>query len=59
MFTRDVKIYLDLTKWMYDIRKHAIEKVKNNPKIDFIFANVNCALDMRCVDGSFRFSHGK
>ena len=52
---RAVKIYLDLTKRGYDIRKHAIEKVKNNPKIDFVFANVNCALGMRCVDGSFRF----
>ena len=29
-----VNIYLDLTKRRYGIRKHAIEKVKNNPKID-------------------------
>ena len=50
---RAVKIYLDLTKRRYDIRKLAIEKV--NPKIDFVFANMNCALGMRCVDGSFRF----
>ena len=29
---RAVKIYLDLTKRRYDIRKHAIEKVKKTPK---------------------------
>ena len=35
---RAVKIYLDLTKRRYDIRKHAVEKVKNNPKIDLPLA---------------------
>ena len=35
--------------------KKAIEKVKDNEKIDFVFADVNCTLGMRLVDGTFKF----
>ena len=37
------------------MRKKAIEKVKDNEKIDFVFADVNCTLGMRLVDGTFKF----
>ena len=45
--------YLDFTKKSYALRQRAREKVKGNEKVDFVFADVNCNLCLKLMDGSF------
>lgn len=47
------KAYLDLTKRRYNLRKKATEKIKGHPGIDFVFADLNCTLCLRLVNGTF------
>lgn len=45
--------YLDFTKNSYSLRQRARERVKGNEKVDFVFADVNCNLCLKLMDGSF------
>lgn len=49
----NAKQYLEFTKKSYDLRQKAREKVDNHPKVDFVFADVNCNLCLRLRDGTF------
>ena len=42
-----VRFYIDQTKRRFDLRKKAVEYVKNKPDVDFVFADVNCSLCIR------------
>ena len=50
-----VKFYIDLTKRRFELKKLAIERVKDRHDVDFIFADVNCNLCARFKDGAFKF----
>ena len=50
-----VRFYIDLTKRRFLLKKSAEEKVKNNDKIDFAFADVNNNLCLRLKSGAFKF----
>ena len=49
------KVYLDLTKSKFKLLKMSQEKVRNNEKVDFVFADVNCALCVRMSTGVFKY----
>ena len=49
------KIYLDLTQAKFKLLTSSQEKVRGNTVVDFVFANVNCALCARMTNGNFKF----
>ena len=50
-----VRFYIDQTKRRFDLRKKAVEYVKDKPDVDFVFADVNCSLCIRFKSG--RYDH--
>ena len=50
-----VKFYIDLTKRRFELKKLAMERVKDNLNVDFIFADTNCNLCARFKNGAFKF----
>ena len=51
----NAKVYLDLTKTKFKLLKHCQAKVQDNNLVDFVFADVNCALCVRMKNGAFRY----
>ena len=49
-----VRFYLDQTKRRFDLRKYAVEYVKNIPGVDFVFVDINCSLCIRFKNGDFK-----
>ena len=49
------KIHLDLTQSKFRLLKKSQEKVKDDNRVDFAFADVNCALCVRLKDGKFKY----
>ena len=47
----NVRIRLDLTKNRYKLLRHSSDLVKNNENIKFVYADINCRLKIRMVDG--------
>ena len=50
-----VRFYVDQTKRRFDLRKMAVEYVKDKPDVDFAFVDINCSLCLRLKNGQFRF----
>ena len=50
-----VKFYADLTKRRLDLKKLAIEHVKDLQNVDFVFTDINCNLVVRFKDGQLRY----
>ena len=50
-----VKVYLDLTMQRFKLLKSCQNKANENASINFVFADVNCSLCARMVDGSFKY----
>ena len=50
-----VRFYIDQTKRRFNLRKKAVEYVKDKPEVDFVFVDVNCSLCIRFKNG--RFEH--
>ena len=51
----EVRCYIDLTKRRFLLKKWAIELVKNNEKVDYVFADVNNNICLRLKDNSLKF----
>ena len=51
----DVRFYIDQTKRRFNLRKLAIEHVKDNPIVDFVFCDINCSLCIRFKDGQYKY----
>ena len=51
----NVKIYMDLTKLRFVLKKLAQERIKVNVLVDFVFADVNNNISMRLKNGQFNF----
>ena len=49
------KVYLDLTKSKFKFLKRCQEKVLDSRKVDYVFADVNCAICARMSNGAFRY----
>ena len=47
----NVRIRLDLTKYRYKLLRHSSDLVKNNENVKFVYADINCRLKTRMVDG--------
>ena len=50
-----IRINLDLTKQRYAILSKAITLVKDNDKVEFVFADINCCLKVRLASGNALF----
>ena len=50
-----VKFHLDLTKRRFELKKVAIERVKDNQEVHFAFVDVNCNLCIRFKNGTYKF----
>ena len=48
-------IYIDQTKRRFNLRKMAVDYVKDKPEVDFVFADINCSLCVRLKNGQFKF----
>lgn len=53
------RVYMDLTKRRFDLKNLAIERVKDNNKVSFVMADINCSLCLRLVTGRFRYFNSK
>ena len=51
----NAKVYIDLTRMKFSLLKKAQDKVKNSNVIDYVFADLNCALCAKMSNGSFKF----
>ena len=51
----EIRIYVDQTKRRFNLRKMAIDYVKNKPKVDFVFVDINCSLCIRFKSGQYKF----
>ena len=49
---KDVRIGLDLTATKYTLFKDARNRVEHNPKVKFVYADLNCNLKVRPVVGT-------
>ena len=49
------KVYLDLTQAKFKLLTSSQEKVRGSTVVDFVFADVNCALCARMTNGNFKF----
>ena len=50
-----VKVYLDLTQTKFKLLKDSQAKVQRSNDVDFVFADINCALCTRLKNGVFRY----
>ena len=50
-----VKVYLDLTQIKFKLLKDSQAKVQRSNVVDFVFADINCALCARLKNGVFRY----
>ena len=48
------KVYLDLTKSKFKFLKLCQAKVQNDRKVDYVFADVNCAICAKMSNGFFK-----
>ena len=61
MYRKRVKVqgkprfYIDQTKRRYELRKLAVEYVKNKSLVDFVFADINCNLTIRFKNGRYEY----
>ena len=51
----DIRFYIDLTKRRFLLKKTAIDRVKGNDLVNFVFADVNNNLCLRLTNGTLRF----
>ena len=51
----NISVQLDLTKRRYLLLKDAYHKVKDNNRIDFVRADINCSLCLRLKNGKRKF----
>ena len=51
---KNTRVYLDLTRDRFKLLKKAQAKYENDARVDFIFADVNCALCIKFKNGVFR-----
>ena len=49
------KVFLDLTQTKFKLLKSSQAKVRDNDKIEFVFADVNCALCAKLRNGPFKY----
>ena len=49
------KVFLDLTQTKFKLLKCSQAKVRGSDKIDFVFADINCALCARMKNGAFKY----
>ena len=49
-----VRFYIDQTKRRFNLKKMAIDYVKDKPNVDFCFVDINCSLCVRFKDGKFK-----
>ena len=52
-------VNIDLTKRRYELFKHAINSIKGNKEINYVFADINCSLGMKMSNGSFKYFNTK
>ena len=52
---KSLKIRLDLTPRRASLLSKAVSVIKDNPKVEFAFANINCRLAIRLSDGNVRY----
>ena len=50
-----VRFYIDQTKRRFQLRKFAVDYVRDKPHIDFVFVDINCNLSIRFKNGEFKF----
>ena len=50
-----MRFYIDQTKRRFQLRKTAVDMVKDKPDVDFVFVDINCNLCIRFKDGVFKF----
>ena len=48
-----VRFYIDQTKRRFELRKMAVDHVKDKPDVEFVFADVNCNLSVRYTNGHY------
>ena len=48
-----VRFYIDQTKKRFELRKTAVEYVKDKPSVDFAFVDINCKLCIRFANGNY------
>ena len=53
--SKDKKILLDLTAKRAKLLKFAMEKTESDDHIDFVFADINCRVGLKTMDGEFKF----
>ena len=46
-------VSLDLTKRRYEMLKFAREATKDNPKVSYVFADINCSLVVKSANGNY------
>ena len=51
----DIRVYIDQTKRPFNLRKMAVDYVKDKPEVDFVFDDINCSLCVRLKNGQFKF----
>ena len=51
----DVRFFLDHTKRRFELKKMAIERVKGNPDVHFVFTDLNCNLCIRFNNGVYKY----
>ena len=51
----DIRFYIDQTKRRFNLRKMAVEFVKDKPEVDFVFVDINCNLCIRFKNNSYKF----
>ena len=52
---KNVKIRLDLTKVRFSLLMKAREKIENNDKVKFVYADINCRLRLHPTTGKVCF----
>ena len=57
--SKSFSVSVDLTKRCYLLFRESKELIKKNYDIDFAFADINCFLGFRYINGSFRHFHSE
>ena len=52
---RNFTLSVYLTRRSYLLLKKARGAIKDNEAINFVFADINCSLGLKLIDGSFKY----
>ena len=54
-----LRFYVDQTKRRFELRKGAVEYVKDKPGVDVVFVDINCKLCIRFNNGKYVYFNSK